>query len=59
MDQYVKFPMMENSLQRFIDVRKFRSSMTLFDLVSPGDLFGEALDVFFNGDRDARTLALF
>lgn len=32
--------------------------MTLFDLVSPGDLFGEALDVFFNGERDARTLAL-
>lgn len=41
-----------------IDVRKFRSSMTLFDLVSPGDLFGEALDVFFNGDRDARTIAI-
>ena len=41
-----------------IDVIKFRSSMTLFDLVSPGDLFGKALDVFFDGKRDARTLAL-
>ena len=41
-----------------IDKRKFCSSMTLFDMVSPDDVFGEALDVFFDGKRDARTIAI-
>lgn len=41
-----------------IDAVKFRSSMTLFDAVSPGDVFGEALDAFFGGRKDARTLAI-
>ena len=39
-----------------IDAKKFRSSMTLFDLVCPGDVFAEALEVFFGGQRDPRTL---
>ena len=33
------------------DALKFRSSMTLFDLVSPDDIFAEALQRFFNGSR--------
>lgn len=30
--------------------------MTLFDAVSPNDLFAQALEVFFAGRRDRRTL---
>ena len=41
-----------------IDVIKFRSSMTLFDVVCPGERFKEALDTFFNGERDEKTLAI-
>ena len=32
--------------------------MTLFDALSPDDVFGEVLDAFFDGERDERTLAL-
>ena len=41
-----------------VDALKLRSSMTLFDLVEPGALFGEALKGFYAGERDQRTLAL-
>ena len=41
-----------------IDALKFRSSMTLFDLVSPNDIFAEALDAFYEGKRDKRTVEL-
>lgn len=41
-----------------IDALKLRSSLTLFDVVEPGDVFAEALDSFFRGERDERTLAL-
>ena len=41
-----------------IDVLKFRSSMTLFDVVSPDDCFNQALETFFDGKRDAKTLAI-
>ena len=39
-----------------IDALKLRSSMTLFNLVSPNDIFADVLDVFFNSERDERTL---
>ena len=39
-----------------IDAKKFRSSMTLFDAVCPHDIFAEALEAFFSGQRDPRTL---
>jgi uncharacterized protein (DUF1810 family) len=35
---------------------KFRSSMTLFDLVSPNDMFAKALTKYFGGERDPATL---
>jgi uncharacterized protein (DUF1810 family) len=35
---------------------KFRSSMTLFDAVSPGDVFAAALDKYFAATRDPLTL---
>jgi uncharacterized protein (DUF1810 family) len=41
-----------------IDALKLRSSLTLFDLVAPQDVFARALDVFFAGEPDQRTLAL-
>ncbi len=39
-----------------IDSHKLRSSMTLFDVVSPGDVFARVLDKFFQGQRDRLTL---
>lgn len=41
-----------------IDGMKLRSSMTLFDIVSPNDIFARVLDKYFNGQRDHRTLTL-
>ena len=39
-----------------IDASKVRSSMTLFDIVSPNDIFGILLDEFYNGHRCHRTM---
>lgn len=42
-----------------VDALKFRSSMTLFAEVSGGaDPFAQALDSFFDGDRDEATIEL-
>jgi uncharacterized protein (DUF1810 family) len=42
-----------------VDAIKFRSSMTLFEAAANGaGPFGEALDAFFGGERDAATLGL-
>lgn len=41
-----------------IDARKLCSCMTLFDVVSPGDVFAEVLDEFFGGERDQNTLKI-
>jgi len=41
-----------------IDAAKFRSCMTLFEVAEPAEpAFGRALDTFFAGERDAKTLA--
>jgi len=39
------------------DDLKFHSSMTLFDAAAPNDIFAAALKKYFNGQRDATTLA--
>jgi uncharacterized protein (DUF1810 family) len=39
------------------DDQKFHSSMTLFDAVSPNDVFAAALQKYFANERDAATLA--
>jgi len=39
-----------------IDSLKIKSSMTLFDLVSPNNVFARVLDKYFNGQRDNRTI---
>ena len=41
-----------------IDAMKLRSSMTLFDLASPDDIFAEVLEAFYEGQRDAMTINL-
>jgi len=41
-----------------VDALKLRSSLTLFELVAPHDIFAKALDAFFGGEPDERTLAL-
>lgn len=41
-----------------IDSMKLKSSMTLFDIVSPNDVFDKVLDTFYFGERDQRTFEL-
>lgn len=42
-----------------VDALKFRSSMTLFEQVAPGEpVFGQALQRYCDGERDPRTLEL-
>ena len=41
----------------YVDALKVRSCMTLFDQLSPNDLFDEALRRFFGGERCEVTLA--
>lgn len=40
-----------------VDAIKFNSCLTLFEAAGGGPLFGEALDAFYAGERDRRTLA--
>ncbi len=40
----------------YIDAVKTRSCMTLFNAVSPDDIFQDVLDVFYNGTYDKNTL---
>ena len=44
------------SIMGDIDALKLKSSMTLFDAVQPGSVFGEVLDEFYGGERCKRTL---
>lgn len=44
------------SIMGDIDALKLKSSMTLFDAVQPGSIFGEVLDKFYGGERCRRTL---
>jgi uncharacterized protein (DUF1810 family) len=47
------------SILGYPDDLKFRSSMTLFAAAAPEDLlFDAALDRFFEGERDERTISL-
>ena len=41
-----------------IDKKKVRSCMTLFDAVSPNDVFARVLDRFYGGTRDRRTIKM-
>lgn len=39
-----------------LDAKKVRSCMTMFDYLSPNDVFAKVLDVFYQGKRGGRTL---
>lgn len=41
----------------YIDAIKLRSCMTLFDAISPNDMFAQVLDAFFESKRDKKTLS--
>lgn len=41
-----------------VDAIKFQSCLTLFEAAGGGPLFGAALDAFYDGERDRRTLAM-
>lgn len=41
-----------------IDAMKLRSSMTLFDIISPNDVFARVLDKYFGWQRDNRTIRI-
>lgn len=38
------------------DTVKVQSYMTLFDCISPNDIFSDVLDSFYNGERDKNSL---
>ena len=42
-----------------IDSMKLRSSMTLFDILCPNNIFAEVLNVFYDGNRCKHTLRKF
>lgn len=39
-----------------IDAQKVQSCMTLFDSISPNDIFADVLDSFCNGERDKNSI---
>ncbi len=41
-----------------LDAKKVRSCMTMFDCLSPNDVFGAVLDCFYKGVRCGRTLKI-
>lgn len=43
----------------FPDVWKVQSCMTLFDMISPQDIFAEALEKYYKGERCKRTVMRF
>lgn len=42
-----------------IDAMKARSSLTLFDLISPGEFFATALEECFAGIKDDKTVEIY
>ena len=40
----------------YVDALKLKSSMTLFDTISPNDIFAEVLKTFYNGEKDRNTM---
>lgn len=47
-----------NDLLGGIDAIKAKSCLTLFDLVSPGELFATALEECFDGSKDNKTVEI-
>lgn len=45
-----------NSILGGIDAMKVKSCMTLFDCISPNDIFGQVLNQFYEGLRDKNSI---
>ena len=41
-----------------LDVAKLHSSMTMFDAISPNDIFSAVLTTFYSNERDEKTLEI-
>ena len=41
-----------------VDTRKLHTCMTIFDSLSPDDVFAEVLELFFDGERDERVIEI-
>lgn len=39
-----------------LDAMKVKSSMTLFDIIAPDDIYSEVLNKFYHGERCSRTI---
>ena len=46
----------EQLMGSYVDALKLKSSMTLFDAISPNDIFSEVLKTFYNGEKDHNTI---
>ncbi|MBF1635028.1 MAG: DUF1810 family protein [Prevotella sp.] len=46
----------EHLMGSYVDALKLKSSMTLFDTISPNDIFAEILKMFYNGEKDRNTM---
>lgn len=46
------------SVLGYVDAMKLKSCLTLFDAVEPGEEFGRALRIFFDGERDEKTMEM-
>jgi len=46
----------EQLMGSYVDALKLKSSMTLFDAISPNDVFSEVLKTFYNGEKDHNTI---
>ena len=46
----------EHLMGSYVDALKLKSSMTLFDTISPNDIFAEVLKTFYNGEKDRNTM---
>mgnify|MGYP000857731328 CR=1 FL=1 len=46
----------EHLMGSYVDALKLKSSMTLFDAISPNDIFAEVLKTFYNGEKDRNTM---
>ena len=54
----VKLGKLPREILGTIDAQKVLSCLTLFDVVSPNDIFSECLDVCFMGEKDERTIEI-
>ena len=46
----------ESLMGSSVDALKLKSSMTLFDAISPNDIFGKVLETFYDGKKDKNTV---